>query len=401
MTINLTKFSLTILAALTLTACGSGGGSSASNAPIDRTSTPASQPRTPAAKPSAPAVQPNTPAAQPTTPATQPSTPAVQPSTPAAQPSTPAAQPSTPAAQPSTPAAQLSTPAAQPSTPAAQLSTPAAQPSTPATQPSTPATQPSTPAVQPSTPAAQPSEQAVLEMPERSPTNTGLVFSIKTESEEDNVGQINTINNEQELSNRTLTSIDVDGKNIPIDFKFELNEDWTKEGEFIEERNLSPHICCRKYTHVRFGAIANHSYGQNDILFYNGIPSENVPKSGKVSYKGESIMADKGNAIFGSYRRGTSEFTVDFGKKELSGSLNAENRRYNTEINEYDAPKNVKVEIDAKISDNRFYGTAKSSTFVSEGITEGKFYGDGAKELGGMVKAKDNSWAGAYSAKAQ
>lgn len=47
MTINLTKFSLTILAALTLTACGSGGGSSASNAPTDRISTPAAQPSTP------------------------------------------------------------------------------------------------------------------------------------------------------------------------------------------------------------------------------------------------------------------------------------------------------------------------------------------------------------------
>ncbi|HHF6237517.1 TPA: hypothetical protein ACPPPE_000427 [Haemophilus influenzae] len=89
MTINLTRFSLTILAALTLTACGSSGGSSASNAPTARTSTPASQP-------------------------------------------------------------------------------------------STQATQPSTQATQPSIPAAQPSEQAVLEMPKRSPTNTGVVFSIKT-----------------------------------------------------------------------------------------------------------------------------------------------------------------------------------------------------------------------------
>ena len=36
-----------------------------------------------------------------------------------------------------------------------------------------------------------------------------------------------------------------------------------------------------------------------------------------------------------------------------------------------------------------------------EAVSEGKFYGDGAKELGGMVKAKDNSWVGAYGAKAQ
>ena len=53
------------------------------------------------------------------------------------------------------------------------------------------------------------------------------------------------------------------------------------------------------------------------------------------------------------------------------------------------------------ISGNKFYGTAKSSSFVSEAVSEGKFYGDGAKELGGMVKAKDNSWVGAYGAKAQ
>ncbi|HHF6669195.1 TPA: hypothetical protein ACPP8F_000647 [Haemophilus influenzae] len=83
MNINLKKFSLTILAALTLTACGSGSGASASNAPT---------------------------------------------------------------------------------------------------------AQPSALAAQPSTPATQPSEQAVLEMPKRSPTNTGLVFSIKIESEEDSVG---------------------------------------------------------------------------------------------------------------------------------------------------------------------------------------------------------------------
>ena len=336
MTINLTKFSLTILAALTLTACGSGGGSSASNAPT----------------------------AQPTTPAVQPSTPAAQPSAPAAQPSTPAAQPTTPAAQPSTPAAQPSTPIAQPSAPAAQ---------------------PSAPAAQPSAPADQPSEQPVPRVPEHSLTNTGLVLEVAGEDP-------NIEYKEKELKSTDLTSIYVDGKQIPIAF----TENWN-EAKYIEQPlNGVPHICCNKYTAVRFGAIASNEAGQNDILFYNGIPTEKLPDSGEVTYEGESIMTSKENVIPDDYMKGSSKFIVNFGDKKLSGSLIIDTTKSPS------SSQKVKIDIEkAKITGNTFSGTAKSDSFKSQGIAEGKFYGDGAKELGGMVKAKDNSWAGAYGAKAQ
>lgn len=248
------------------------------------------------------------------------------------------------------------------------------------------------PTAQPSTPATQPSEQAVLEMPKRSPTNTGLVFSIKTESEEDSVGQINTINNEQELSNRTLTSIDVDGKQIPIAF----TENWN-EAKYIEQPlNGVPHICCNKYTAMRFGAIASNEAGQNDILFYNGIPTEKLPDSGEVTYEGESIMTSKESVIPDDYMKGSSKFIVNFSDKKLSGSLIIDTTKSTS------SSQKVKIDIEkAKITGNTFSGTAQSDSFKSQGIAEGKFYGDGAKELGGMVKAKDNSWAGAYGAKAQ
>lgn len=244
------------------------------------------------------------------------------------------------------------------------------------------------PTAQPSTPATQPSEQAVLEMPKRSPTNTGLVFSIKTESEEDSVGQINTINNEQELSNRTLTS----GKQIPIAF----TENWN-EAKYIEQPlNGVPHICCNKYTAMRFGAIASNEAGQNDILFYNGIPTEKLPDSGEVTYEGESIMTSKESVIPDDYMKGSSKFIVNFGDKKLSGSLIIDTTKSTS------SSQKVKIDIEkAKITGNTFSGTAQSDSFKSQGIAEGKFYGDGAKELGGMVKAKDNSWAGAYGAKAQ
>ena len=48
-----------------------------------------------------------------------------------------------------------------------------------------------------------------------------------------------------------------------------------------------------------------------------------------------------------------------------------------------------------------FSGTAKSDLLNSQGKAEGKFYGENAKELGGSAKANDNSWVGAYGAKAQ
>ena len=329
MNINLKKFSLTILAALTLTACGSGGGSSA--------------------------------------------------------PSTPAAQPSAPAAQPTTPAAQPSTPTVQPSTPTVQPSTPAVQPSTPAAQPSTPAVQPSTPAAQPSAPSAQPLEQTVPRTLNSSLTNTGLALEVTGEDQ-------NIEYKEKELKSSDLTSIYVDGKQIPIAF----TKNWN-EAKYIEQPlNGVPHICCNKYTDVRFGAIASNEAGQNDILFYNGIPTEKLPDSGEVTYEGESIMTSKENVIPDDYMKGSSKFIVNFGDKKLSGSLIVDTTKSPS------SSQKVKIDIEkAKIIGNTFSGTAQSDSFKSQGIAEGKFYGNGAKELGGMVKAKDNSWAGAYGAKAQ
>lgn len=298
MNINLKKFSSTILATLTLTACGSGGGSSA--------------------------------------------------------PSAPAPQPSTPAAQPSTPTAQSTTPATQPSSPTAQ----------------------------PSTPADQPSEQPVPRVPEHSLTNTGLILEVAGED-------LNIEYKEKELKSTDLTSIYVDGKQIPIDF----TENWN-EAKYIEQPlNGVPHICCNKYTAVRFGAIASNEAGQNDILFYNGIPTEKLPDSGEVIYEGESIMTSKENVIPDDYMKGSSKFIVNFGDKKLSGSLIIDTTKSPS------SSQKVKIDIEkAKITGNTFSGTAQSDSFKSQGIAEGKFYGDGAKELGGMVKAKDNSWAGAYGA---
>ena len=145
-------------------------------------------------------------------------------------------------------------------------------------------------------------------------------------------------------------------------------------------------VCCGTYSNVRFGAIESQDASQNDIFFYNGYPTTSIPSSGVVTYRGDSIItADTDKLPDEDYVKGSSTFTADFGNKKLTGTISAGN-------------VNV-VTVDANISGNGFAGTAKSDLLNSQGTAEGKFYGENAKELGGLVKANDNSWGGAFAAK--
>ena len=61
------------------------------------------------------------------------------------------------------------------------------------------------------------------------------------------------------------------------------------------------------------------------------------------------------------------------------------------------------IEVDntpvSQIEFDFYYGVAKSDLLNSQGTAEGKFYGENAKELGGLAKANDNSWGAAFAAK--
>ncbi|OOF86568.1 hypothetical protein BKG94_09760 [Rodentibacter ratti] len=194
-----------------------------------------------------------------------------------------------------------------------------------------------------------------------------------------------------------LTRINVDGKTLFIGFKnggissrgwTTLNSNSVSDNGERFDLNGVLEVCCGKYTDVRFGAIGSQEASQNDIFFYNGNPSKTIPTSGIVAYRGDSILSADSDKLpdDADYFTGTSNFRADFGAKKLTGSLDI---------------KNVKVNIDANISGNGFSGTAKSDAFVAQGTAEGKFYGNNAKELGGLVKGNDNSWGAAFGAAKQ
>lgn len=96
----------------------------------------------------------------------------------------------------------------------------------------------------------------------------------------------------------------------------------------------------------------------------------------------------------------TSEFTVDFAKKKLTGKLS-----YN-QYNENDDNKTgERYTIDAKLDGNRFRGkaTAKKSDDPYFGKNskslEGGFFGEHAQELGGSFLADDNSLFAVFGAR--
>ncbi|HHF2399347.1 TPA: transferrin-binding protein-like solute binding protein [Haemophilus influenzae] len=100
----------------------------------------------------------------------------------------------------------------------------------------------------------------------------------------------------------------------------------------------------------------------------------------------------------------TSEFTVNFGTKELTGGLYYNERE--THRNKSQNKKHKLYDLEADVHSNRFRGkvkpTQKDSTehpFTSEGTLEGGFYGPNAEELGGKFLANDEKVFGVFSAK--
>ena len=209
-------------------------------------------------------------------------------------------------------------------------------------------------------------------------TVTGSAFVI---SGQDDKVQVKNV----KFNDANINQLEVDGQTITLTQPGIYSGGWQR----IKNRINDTDVCCgTKYKNVRMGVFLSESPTEDDILFYNGAPTQNMPVTGLASYKGDSIILsdDIGDDSDEDAVEGQSSFDVDFGAKTLSGSITANN-----------APT---INISANISGNSFEGTAKS-TKLTDGAVEGKFYGNNAVELGGLAKANDNSWGAGFVGKKQ
>lgn len=165
-------------------------------------------------------------------------------------------------------------------------------------------------------------------------------------------------------------------------------------------------------------------------FYYGNKTATNLPVNGVAKYKGTwsfitatengkkySLFSNSGGQAYSrrsaiqediDLDHGTgliSEFSVDFGKKELTGELYYNKRK--TNVNGAENTKHTLYNLEATVYSNRFRGkvkpTKKESSeehpFTSEGTLEGGFYGPNAEELGGKFLAGDNRVFGVFSAK--
>ena len=120
-----------------------------------------------------------------------------------------------------------------------------------------------------------------------------------------------------------------------------------------------------KYKAMRFGLLTD-SKGQHTV-FVHGVETKSKPTSGTVGYTGLYISCSE-DGIEERGLTGSVRLSADFGDtKKLTGTINTVG--------------NKTYQIDAAISGNQFKGTAADNTY-----SEGRFYGDGAGEVGGIYK---------------
>ena len=130
--------------------------------------------------------------------------------------------------------------------------------------------------------------------------------------------------------------------------------------------------------------------------------------SGSGAYSKRSAISEDIDNLENNPNNGdtglTSEFSVDFGTKKLTGELYYNEMK--TNLNESQNRKHKLYDLKAEVYSNRFRGnvtptesTSEKHPFTSEGVLEGGFYGPKGEELGGKFLADDKRVFGVFSAK--
>ncbi|WGE36290.1 transferrin-binding protein-like solute binding protein [Actinobacillus genomosp. 1] len=234
-------------------------------------------------------------------------------------------------------------------------------------------------------------------------------------------GSLDEIPNKKEIEEHPAVKKSKQGLVYSHDGKTALrtrNMDYVRSGFVFSEGGFSTEKNEKQQDVYRSGKVG--------YVFYKGVnPSKALPVDKIVKYEGtwdfttdavnkrraegfeESHVGDRYGAI--SYDEPvnrdlghTSEFTANFGTKELKGEL----YRNDPVRNGSPQTKTKRYDINAKLFGNRFRGSAKAANpkdryFGSDANNslEGGFYGPNAEELAGKFLANDKSLFGVFAAK--
>lgn len=179
-------------------------------------------------------------------------------------------------------------------------------------------------------------------------------------------------------SSNSLTTLNANGKQLPLQpHNIPAGSMTSLKGVTINGQSYKLFIVSgSRYANSKFGYINN---GNEDYIFSQGAYTTNMPASGTVTYQGDAAV---GRSAVGN--TAVSNFTADFGQKTLKGSITQ-----TPDSNVHFQP----VNINATINGNAF-STADNATVRSTG----HFYGDNAREVGGVFHDSSQSLVGSFGA---
>ena len=184
----------------------------------------------------------------------------------------------------------------------------------------------------------------------------------------------------QTLNSNNLDTLNVDGKSLPSRQigivtsgvpHIKARNGTTVNG--VSYKNFL--ISGEHYQNSRFGYITRDN---TDYIFSQGALTQNMPSTGIARYDGEAIVGRNGQTDAAD-----AKFIVGFGSRSLSGRI-IPLRDSKVAFNE--------VNFNASIDGNSFYNNG-----LSVG-TNGNFYGDNARELGGVFYDNNQELRGSFGA---
>ncbi|RKW13949.1 MAG: hypothetical protein D8H94_09195 [Cardiobacterium sp.] len=183
------------------------------------------------------------------------------------------------------------------------------------------------------------------------------------------------------LNSNQLDTLNLDGKSLPSHQagiytggvpRLQARQTITVAGKSYQNFLISGD----DYQNSRFGYL---SHDGHDYIFSQGAFTRNMPNRGSARYEGEAVIGRDGSADVGK-----ASFRADFGARTVSGRITPED---NSRV--YFNPLN----IDARIDGNAFYSDSDDRVSSS-----GHFYGDGAREIGGVFHDNSQNLRGSFGA---
>lgn len=241
----------------------------------------------------------------------------------------------------------------------------------------------------------------------------------------------------------SLSTIEEDVKKVKKEKKIDTNPIGLEPNTALQDSNSQKYVYSGLYYIENWRDLSQSKATEKKAysgyygyaFYYGNKTATNLPISGVAKYKGTwsfitATEKRKSYSLFssgsGAYSQrsatpgdidsendssngGTgliSEFSVNFGTKELTGELYYNKRK--TNANGSENRKHTLYDLEAKVYSNRFRGkvipkdkepTSTEHPFTSEGVLEGGFYGPKGEELGGKFLANDKKVFGVFSAK--